>query len=58
VAVDRLRIVAPGIQPIEIGVGRRDGPHVLRPVEPTPRIFSVRVEADRDGATPEAPGEL
>ena len=43
VAVDRFGVVAPRVQPGEVGVTRRDGPDVLGAVEPPGRVLGVGV---------------
>ena len=58
VAVDRLRVVAPGVEMFEPRIGWRDPADVLRSVEASALVFLVAVEPNGDGSAPESLGEL
>ena len=49
IAVDGFGVVAAGIQPREVRIGRGDRSDVLRPVEPPGLIVGVAVESDGNG---------
>ena len=46
--VDRLGVVAPGVEVEEVRIGRRDDPDVLGPVEPPSGVLLRPVQPDRD----------
>ena len=54
----RLGVVAAAVEPLEVGVARRDRPDVLGAVELPLRVFVVAVEPDGDRAAAEVVGEL
>jgi hypothetical protein len=58
VAVDALGVVAPGVEPLEVGVGRGDGSEVLGAVELAGGVVVVAVEPHGEGAAAVAVGEL
>src|SRR5439155_102062 len=58
VAVDGFGVVAPGVEPREVGVGGCDGPDVLGSVETPSRVSRCAVESDGDGLVVVAVGEL
>src|SRR6266851_3485005 len=56
--VDGLGVAPPAVDPIEVRIAGRDGPHVLGPVELASGVLVVVVEAHRDGLATVALGKL